>query len=63
LVAQPSRFDTGRAPAGRQILWAYCHVPAGSTRDMGEAVTDQLERFAPGFRDVVVQTQVTTAAE
>ncbi|HBH59726.1 MAG TPA: dehydrogenase, partial [Arthrobacter bacterium] len=49
--------------AGRQILWAYCHVPAGSTRDMGEAVTDQLERFAPGFRDVVVQTQVTTAAE
>ena len=63
LVAQPSRFDTGRAPAGRQILWAYCHVPAGSTRDMGEAVTAQLERFAPGFRDVVVQTRVTTAAE
>ncbi|QHK20972.1 NAD(P)-binding protein [Pseudarthrobacter psychrotolerans] len=63
LVAQPSRFDAGRAPAGRQILWAYCHVPAGSTRDMGEAVTAQLERFAPGFRDVVVQTHVTTAAE
>lgn len=63
LVAQPSRFDTGRAPAGRQILWAYCHVPAGSTRDMGEAVTEQLERFAPGFRDVVMQTRVTTAAE
>jgi phytoene dehydrogenase-like protein len=63
LVAQPSRFDSSRAPAGRQILWAYCHVPAGSTRDMGEAVTAQLERFAPGFRDVVVQTHVTTAAE
>ena len=63
LVAQPSRFDTGRAPAGRQILWAYCHVPAGSTHDMGEAVTSQLERFAPGFRDVVVQRHVTTAAE
>ncbi|BAS06595.1 protein p49 [Arthrobacter sp. Hiyo4] len=63
LVAQPSRFDTGRAPAGRQILWAYCHVPAGSTRDMGEAVTAQLERFSPGFRDVVMQTRVTTAAE
>ncbi|MHA7288928.1 phytoene desaturase family protein [Arthrobacter sp. MDT3-24] len=63
LVAQPSRFDPGRAPAGRQILWAYCHVPAGSTRDMGEAVTAQLERFAPGFRDVVMQTRVTTAAE
>lgn len=63
LVAQPSRFDSGRAPAGRHILWAYCHVPAGSTQDMGEAVTAQLERFAPGFRDVVVQTHVTTAAE
>lgn len=63
LVAQPSRFDSGRAPSGRQILWAYCHVPAGSTRDMGEAVTAQLERYAPGFRDVVVQTRVTTAAE
>jgi phytoene dehydrogenase-like protein len=62
LVAQPSRFDGGRAPAGRHILWAYCHVPAGSTRDMSEAVTAQLERFAPGFREVVVQTHVTTAA-
>jgi phytoene dehydrogenase-like protein len=63
LAAQPSRFDSSRAPAGRHILWAYCHVPAGSTRDMGEAVTSQIERFAPGFRDVVVQTHVTTAAE
>ncbi|WP_255769418.1 phytoene desaturase family protein [Pseudarthrobacter sulfonivorans] len=63
LVTQPSRFDGGRAPAGRHILWSYCHVPAGSTRDMGEAVTAQIERFAPGFRDVVVQTHVTTAAE
>ncbi|WP_457964514.1 NAD(P)/FAD-dependent oxidoreductase [Arthrobacter sp. D1-29] len=62
LAAQPSPFDSGRAPAGRHILWTYCHVPAGSDRDMGEAVTAQLERFAPGFRDVVVQTHVTTAA-
>jgi phytoene dehydrogenase-like protein len=62
LVAQPSPFDSGRAPDGRQVLWTYCHVPAGSPRDMGEAVTAQLERFAPGFRDVVVQTHVTTAA-
>lgn len=62
LVAQPSRFDSGRAPDGRQVLWTYCHVPAGSPRDMGEAVTAQLERFAPGFRDLVVQTHVTTAA-
>ncbi|UZX05200.1 NAD(P)/FAD-dependent oxidoreductase [Arthrobacter sp. CDRTa11] len=62
LAAQPSPFDSGRAPAGRHILWTYCHVPAGSDRDMGEAVTAQLERFAPGFLDVVVQTHVTTAA-
>jgi len=62
LVSQPSRFDAGRAPAGRHILWSYCHVPAGSTVDMGEAVIAQLERFAPGFRDVVVEFKVTTAA-
>lgn len=62
LVSQPSRFDAGRAPAGRHILWSYCHVPAGSTVDMGEAVIAQLERFAPGFRDLVVQYRVTTAA-
>ncbi|CAI3805678.1 phytoene desaturase family protein [Pseudarthrobacter sp. MM222] len=62
LVSQPSRFDASRAPAGRHILWSYCHVPAGSTVDMGEAVITQLERFAPGFRDVVVRYKVTTAA-
>lgn len=62
LVSQPSRFDDSRAPQGRHILWTYCHVPAGSTVDMAEAVTAQLERFAPGFRDLVVQVQVTTAA-
>jgi phytoene dehydrogenase-like protein len=62
LVSQPSRFDASRAPEGRHILWSYCHVPAGSTVDMGEAVITQLERFAPGFRDVVVEYKVTTAA-
>ena len=62
LVSQPSRFDASRAPEGRHILWSYCHVPAGSTVDMGEAVMTQLERFAPGFRDVVVRYKVTTAA-
>ena len=62
LVSQPSRFDAGRAPAGRHILWSYCHVPAGSTVDMGEAVTAQLERFAPGFRELVVACRGTTAA-
>lgn len=63
LVSQPSRFDPSRAPAGRQILWTYCHVPAGSTVDMGAAVMAQLERFAPGFRELVVGYRVTTAAE
>jgi phytoene dehydrogenase-like protein len=63
LVSQPSPFDPSRAPGGRHILWSYCHVPAGSTVDMGEAVIAQLERFAPGFRDVVLRYKVTTAAE
>ncbi|MBT2553566.1 NAD(P)/FAD-dependent oxidoreductase [Arthrobacter sp. ISL-5] len=63
LVSQPSVVDSTRAPRGRHILWSYCHVPAGSTVDMGQAVMDQLERFAPGFRDVVVRYKVTTAAE
>ena len=62
LVSQPSRFDAGRAPDGRHILWSYCHVPAGSDVDMAEAVTAQLERFAPGFRDVVIQHRTMTAA-
>ena len=63
LVAQPSRFDPGRAPAGRHTLWTYCHVPAGSTKDMAGAITAQLERFAPGFRDLVLDTNVVTAAQ
>ncbi|MEE2524444.1 NAD(P)/FAD-dependent oxidoreductase [Pseudarthrobacter sp. J75] len=63
LVAQPSRFDADRAPAGRHILWSYCHVPRGSTVDMSRAVIAQLERFAPGFRDLIVGYQVTTAAQ
>ncbi|MBD8042444.1 NAD(P)/FAD-dependent oxidoreductase [Arthrobacter sp. Sa2BUA2] len=62
LLSQPSGFDSTRAPDGRQILWSYCHVPAGSERDMTEAVTAQIERFAPGFRDLIVESQATTAA-
>jgi len=53
LVAQQSLFDATRAPAGGHTLWAYCHVPNGSTVDMTDTVERQLERFAPGFRDVV----------
>ena len=54
LCAQPSLFDPGRAPPGKHTLWAYCHVPNGSTVDMTSAIEDQIERFAPGFRDLVL---------
>lgn len=54
LLAQPSLFDPTRCPPGRHTAWAYCHVPNGSTRDMTDAIETQIERFAPGFRDVVL---------
>lgn len=50
LVAQPSLFDSSRAPAGQHTAWAYCHVPHASAADMTEAIESQVERFAPGFR-------------
>lgn len=49
LVAQQSLFDASRAPPGRHTLWAYCHVPNGSTEDATAAIEAQLERYAPGF--------------
>jgi phytoene dehydrogenase-like protein len=63
LVAQPGVVDHSRAPAGRQTLWTYAHVPAGSTLDVADAVCAQVERFAPGFRDLVLHRTVRTAAE
>ncbi|HEX2193067.1 MAG TPA: NAD(P)/FAD-dependent oxidoreductase [Acidimicrobiales bacterium] len=63
LVAQPTICDPTRAPAGRHTLWAYCHVPHGSTVDMTTAVEDQIERFAPGFRDRVLARHVTFPAD
>ena len=54
LVAQQSLFDQTRAPGNQHTLWAYCHVPHGSVRDMTEAIERQIERFAPGFRDCVL---------
>jgi phytoene dehydrogenase-like protein len=54
LVAQPSLFDPSRAPLGKHVLWAYCHVPNGSNFDMTARIEAQIERFAPGFRDCVL---------
>lgn len=54
LVAQQSLFDASRAPAGQHTLWAYCHVPHGSTADRTEAIEAQIERFAPGFRETIL---------
>ncbi|GGC12685.1 FAD-dependent oxidoreductase [Parapedobacter defluvii] len=63
LFAQQSIFDDSRAPAGKHTGWAYCHVPNGSTKDMREAITDQVERFAPGFRDTILATHTFNTAE
>ncbi len=63
ICAQPSLFDGGRAPAGKHTFWAYCHVPHGSTVDMTGAVEDQIERFAPGFRDRVLARHVMFPAD
>ncbi len=63
LTVQPSVFDPTRAPAGKAVLWAYIHVPAGSTLDPTELVTRQVERFAPGFRDLILGSTAMTASE
>ena len=54
LFAQYQRWDGSRAPAGKGTAWAYCHVPAGSTVDMTGRIEAQVERFAPGFRDLIL---------
>jgi phytoene dehydrogenase-like protein len=58
LFAQPSLFDSSRAPASRHTAWGYCHVPHGYAGDMTAAIEDQVERFAPGFRDCIVARSV-----
>lgn len=54
LLAQPTLVDPSRAPAGKHIVWAYCHVPNGSKFDMIDRIENQIERFAPGFRDCIL---------
>ena len=63
LLVQPTLFDSSRAPAGKHIAWAYCHVPAGSTADMLPRIEAQIERFAPGFRDRVLARSVMNPAD
>jgi phytoene dehydrogenase-like protein len=63
IVTQPGVVDPSRAPAAQQTLWGYCHVPAGSTTDMTDRIETQIERFAPGFRDIILARSVRTAAQ
>ena len=63
LAVQPSVLDPTRAPDGKQVLWAYMHVPAGSTLDPTDLVAAQVERFAPGFHERVLASHAVTAAE
>ncbi len=63
LVAQPGVVDASRAPAGQHTLWGYCHVPSGSTVDMSDRIEAQIERFAPGFGQLILARSVRTAAD
>ncbi len=58
LCVQPTAADPSRAPQGKHVLWAYCHVPNGSSVDMTAAIEGQLERFAPGFAERVLARHV-----
>jgi phytoene dehydrogenase-like protein len=62
LLAQPSLFDSTRAPVGKHTVWAYCHVPNGSAFDMTDQIEKQIERFAPGFRDRLLARNVMSPA-
>jgi phytoene dehydrogenase-like protein len=63
LLAQPTLFDPTRAPPGRHTAWAYCHVPNGSAMDRTKAIELQVERFAPGFRDIILARHTKNAVE
>jgi len=63
LAAQQSLFDSSRAPSDQHTLWAYCHVPHGSRVDMSERIEQQIERFAPGFRDCILARSCRATAD
>jgi phytoene dehydrogenase-like protein len=63
LLTQPSLFDPLRAPEGKHTAWAYCHVPNGSTFDMTDRIENQIERFAPGFRDRILARSILPPTE
>ena len=63
LLAQQSLFDASRAPAGKHTVWAYCHVPNGSTVDMTAVIEAQIERFAPGFRERILARSTRSAIQ
>ena len=63
LLVQPSLFDPTRAPAGRHTAWAYCHVPYGSTENLTEVIERQIERFATGFRECILASRASNAAD
>jgi phytoene dehydrogenase-like protein len=63
LLSQPTLFDRCRAPEGKHTAWAYCHVPNKSEIDMTERIESQIERFAPGFRDCILQRHIMTAPD
>jgi len=63
LVAQPTLFDSSRAPPGKHVAWAYCHVPHGSAADMTGLIESELNEFAPGFTDCILERSTMLPAD
>jgi phytoene dehydrogenase-like protein len=62
ILVQPSLFDPSRAPSGKHTAWAYCHVPNGCAYDMTAQIEKQVDRFAPGFMDLIIARHISTPA-
>jgi phytoene dehydrogenase-like protein len=63
LLSQPTVFDASRAPQGKHTAWAYCHVPNGSEKDMAKIIENQVERFAPGFKETILASHTMNTAQ